>query len=155
MSHMVSDLPTRMKELRKLKKVTRPQLAAGINRDESTVKHYEYGETRPSVEALIAIADYFDVSIDYLVGRHTVRPKDVKVEVHKLLKCMIGRNESMLQAHRTIKAESYQRMVDAKKRDGLAGTSAASSKLESSEIASTSSHGTNTSSRRTIWKESK
>ena len=32
-------------------------------------ERYERGEMGPSVEALISIADYFEVSIDYLIGR--------------------------------------------------------------------------------------
>ena len=39
----------------------------GLNR--STIRRYERGEMGPSVEALISIADYFEVSIDYLIGR--------------------------------------------------------------------------------------
>ena len=32
-------------------------------------QRYEYGEREPSFQKLIALADYFDVSLDYLVGR--------------------------------------------------------------------------------------
>lgn len=34
-----------------------------------TYQCYEYGERIPDLEGLIAIADFFDVSLDYLVGR--------------------------------------------------------------------------------------
>lgn len=44
----------------------------GLNR--STIRRYERGEMGPSVEALISIADYFEVSTDYLIGR-TDNPK--------------------------------------------------------------------------------
>lgn len=33
------------------------------------VYRYETGRAKPDMDALIALADYFDVSIDYLVGR--------------------------------------------------------------------------------------
>ena len=36
---------------------------------------YEYNEAYPDVPGLIAIADYFDVSLDYLVGRSDVRER--------------------------------------------------------------------------------
>lgn len=36
---------------------------------ENQCQRYEYGTTLPTVTVLIAIADYFDVSLDYLVGR--------------------------------------------------------------------------------------
>lgn len=33
------------------------------------IRRYERGEALPNVESLIAIADYFCVSVDYLIGR--------------------------------------------------------------------------------------
>lgn len=39
----------------------------GLNR--STIRRYERGEMKPSMEALSSIADYFGVSVDYLIGR--------------------------------------------------------------------------------------
>ena len=41
--------------------------ATGI--DQKTLSNYETGKTKPDIEALIRLADYFGVSIDYLVGR--------------------------------------------------------------------------------------
>ena len=35
----------------------------------NTIKRYEMGTQKPSMDALISIADYFGVSIDYLLGR--------------------------------------------------------------------------------------
>ena len=39
----------------------------------SAVRRYERGERVPSVEALIALADYYEVSLDYLTGRVNYR----------------------------------------------------------------------------------
>ena len=44
-------------------------LAALCNVHEKAIAEYESGKARPSFENLIKIADYFDVTIDYLVGR--------------------------------------------------------------------------------------
>ena len=41
---------------------------------QNTISQYENGAREASYDALIAIADYFDVSIDYLLGR-TENPK--------------------------------------------------------------------------------
>ncbi len=41
--------------------------ATGI--DQKTLSNYETGKTRPDSDALILLADFFDVSIDFLVGR--------------------------------------------------------------------------------------
>lgn len=39
----------------------------------SAVRRYERGESKPSMEALIALADYYEVSLDYLTGRSKFR----------------------------------------------------------------------------------
>lgn len=58
-----------LKELRKSKGITQKQLALGIGGSERGIQQYELGERKPTYDMLIALADYFDVSIDYLVGR--------------------------------------------------------------------------------------
>lgn len=59
----------RFKYLRKSKNLTQKQMAEILSITENQCQRYEYGSTLPTVIGLIAIADYFDVSIDYLVGR--------------------------------------------------------------------------------------
>ena len=59
----------RIKLLRKEKHVTQKQLADIIGVQEVSFQRYEYGTARPSLDKLIALADYFNVSLDYLVGR--------------------------------------------------------------------------------------
>ena len=66
--------PERLKQLRKERKVTQVQLSTAIGITDRACQKHEAGENEPSMSALIAIADYFDVSIDYLVGRSD-RPK--------------------------------------------------------------------------------
>lgn len=48
---------------------TQRQVADGIGIAEQAYQRYEYGRTVPSALALIALADFFNVSLDYLVGR--------------------------------------------------------------------------------------
>lgn len=43
----------------------------GLHRD--AIRRYEKGEATPDVDSLIAIADYFGVSLDHLVGREGER----------------------------------------------------------------------------------
>ena len=58
-----------LKTLRKKKSVTQKNIAEAVHITEVSYQRYEYGTVRPSLDVLIALADYFDVSLDYLVGR--------------------------------------------------------------------------------------
>ncbi|MCI1072163.1 helix-turn-helix domain-containing protein [Lactococcus lactis] len=59
----------RLKELRKEKGLTQQKVADILNISQPNYRRWESGESRPSVETLVMLADYFDVSTDYLVGR--------------------------------------------------------------------------------------
>ena len=60
----------RLKELRIKRGISQLKLAMDLNMTQNTISRYETGEREPGINELIKIADYFDVSIDYLVGRH-------------------------------------------------------------------------------------
>ncbi|MBQ9544014.1 MAG: helix-turn-helix transcriptional regulator, partial [Clostridia bacterium] len=47
------------------------EVAAYLGVDRTTYLRYEKGESEPDYETLKKLADYFDVSIDYLLGRET------------------------------------------------------------------------------------
>lgn len=70
----------RLKELRKSKELTQAELAKLFSLGESTISFYESNKRTPDYELLKQIADYFNVSIDYLLGRSNVRnPEENKV----------------------------------------------------------------------------
>ena len=58
-----------LKNLRKSKDLTQKQVANTIGISERGFQRYELNERKPTYDILIAIADFFDVSLDYLVGR--------------------------------------------------------------------------------------
>ena len=62
-------IANKIKELRMLRGITQKQLAETIGVQPVTLQRFEYGTVRPSLDTLIALADYFGVSIDYLCGR--------------------------------------------------------------------------------------
>lgn len=70
----MSCIGERLKALRLAKAPTQKAIADAVGITEVSYQRYEYGSVRPSLDTLIALADYFDVSIDYLVGR-TDNPK--------------------------------------------------------------------------------
>lgn len=64
----------RLKYLQKNNNVTKKSIADAIGISVRNYYRYETGEQNPTLPILILFADYFDVSIDYLVGR-TNNPK--------------------------------------------------------------------------------
>lgn len=58
----------RLKELRNEKRLNQEILAAKLNVSQSTISAYEIGERMPDLKTLVAIANFFDVSLDYLAG---------------------------------------------------------------------------------------
>ena len=65
----------RLKELRTNKKLTQQQLGDIIHVSKVSVSGYENGTRTPDTDTLQSIANYFNVSLDYLVGR-TKNPND-------------------------------------------------------------------------------
>lgn len=59
----------RLKEIRRSKSISQLKLAMDLNTNQNTISRYETGQREPSINELIKIADYFNVSIDYLLER--------------------------------------------------------------------------------------
>ena len=62
-------LAQRLKQCRKEKGFTQWQVAVYCDISEKTYQNYELMTREPKLELLIKIADLFEVSLDYLVGR--------------------------------------------------------------------------------------
>ena len=58
---------TNIASLRKEKGISQKHLAEVLNISTSTLGMWEIGKREPSIDKLIEISDYFDVSIDYLI----------------------------------------------------------------------------------------
>lgn len=59
----------RLKQLRKKRNITQLKLAMDLNMNQNTISRYETGEREAGYNELIMIADYFNVSVDYLLER--------------------------------------------------------------------------------------
>ncbi|MBQ9334498.1 MAG: helix-turn-helix transcriptional regulator [Lachnospiraceae bacterium] len=59
----------RLKQLRKSRHISQIHLAMELGMTQNSISRFETGTRRPDYDTLICFADYFDVSIDYLVGR--------------------------------------------------------------------------------------
>lgn len=64
----------RLKLLRQQKGISQLKLAMDLNMNQNSISRYETGEREADYTTLILFADYFDVSIDYLLER-TNNPK--------------------------------------------------------------------------------
>lgn len=65
----VACMDFRLNKLRKQKKISQLKLALDLNMSQNTISRYENLEREADYETLIKIADYFNVSLDYLLGR--------------------------------------------------------------------------------------
>ena len=65
----MSIISKRLKELRKTKKILQKDIAEFLTVPLRTYQSYEYGEAEPNLDNVTKLADYFDVSADYLLGR--------------------------------------------------------------------------------------
>lgn len=70
---MPSDLRTRLRVLRAEQNITQQKFASAINMGQASYNAIENGRTTPSLQTLLVIADYFNVSMDYLLGRSDKR----------------------------------------------------------------------------------
>lgn len=59
----------RLKELRKNRRLTQKELGKALFIDDTSISKYENEKAMPENELLQRIADYFEVSLDYLLGR--------------------------------------------------------------------------------------
>ena len=73
-----------LQELRKDKGMTQAELAAKLELSPLTVSSYECGRSAPDDETKVKIAEIFDVSVDYLLGRDTTEPENQTVDLAEL-----------------------------------------------------------------------
>ena len=63
------DFSTRLKELRVSKELSQDDLAKTLGLAKSSISMYEKGKRKPSFEVLESLADFFNVDMDYLLGK--------------------------------------------------------------------------------------
>lgn len=70
----------RLKDLREDSDKTQEDLAKYLNVSRTTIANYELGYREPPYSLLIKVAEYFNVSTDYLLGRTNKRVPYTKIE---------------------------------------------------------------------------
>ncbi|KYC71666.1 helix-turn-helix transcriptional regulator [Heyndrickxia faecalis] len=80
----------RLSALRKQKGLSQYELADKLGYSRGQIANYEQGKREPDYETLQKIADFFDVTTDYLLGRTDIRTlndeDDSLAEINKLIK---------------------------------------------------------------------
>ena len=89
---------TNLKKLREDASVSQKALADAIGVSQQSVNKYENHNIEPDIETLIRIADFFDTSVDYIIGHSSVRRRIEEVRVFEL-----NDNESsVIERYRTL-----------------------------------------------------
>ena len=91
----------RLKEIRKENKKTQQELATFLNTTHQTYSRYELETSEPTIETLCKLADYYGVSLDYLVGRNFNNEYGYISEDEK----------AMLNAYRTLNKNNKIRLI--------------------------------------------
>jgi transcriptional regulator with XRE-family HTH domain len=65
-------------KLRQEKGITQKELAEKVNYSDKVISKWERGESQPNIEAISILADYFKVSIDFLVGKDETDKAEIK-----------------------------------------------------------------------------
>lgn len=94
----------RLKELRLEKEMLQSDIAKIINKGERTVGFYETGERDMGTETLALLSEFFNCSIDYLLGKTNIRNPGKQID-DVLNEAMIGMSK-----------EEYEKLSDEKKK---------------------------------------
>lgn len=81
----MSNFPERLKQLRKDKGLTLKELAENLDDiKEASISRYENGKREPDIDRLLEIADFFNCSVDYLIGNASYKnAEDIINLMHK------------------------------------------------------------------------
>lgn len=95
----------RLKDMRKDNQKTQNEMAKLLGVRRSTYGEYERGVITPPIDKIQILADYFDVSLDYLVGntnfqtaeeRNEINPLDIAQQMKSILECLQNSNYALL-----------------------------------------------------------
>ena len=69
----MNEFPDRLRKLREERRIKRYILSQRCGLHSDAIRRYERGEAEPDIKSLIAIANFFEVILDYLMGRADYR----------------------------------------------------------------------------------
>jgi transcriptional regulator with XRE-family HTH domain len=109
-------LASRLKQLRLEKELTLEQVAKALSTTKVSISRYENSAREPKSDTLIQLANYFDVSIDYLLGKTDERKSIANYEqdVHLILRKVINQlknNEGLILDGRPLTKQSLETIL--------------------------------------------
>lgn len=105
------DLGDRLKELREEKKLTRDSLADILNVSYSAVSKYETNVRFPDKGTLIQLADFFDVSVDYLLCRSNIRETAEKILNSSGERFLVSASRDLYKAEEDLSPEAMEELA--------------------------------------------
>ena len=97
MEKNVMDFARRFIQLRNEADLTQEELAKKLGISKGAIGNYESGIRTPRAEDLDNIADYFNVSLDYLLGRNEERP-EITLEEQWIINCYRNADSNIKEA---------------------------------------------------------
>lgn len=97
----------KLRELRKAKGITADILCQELGITVGSYRNYERNDRNPPYETLIKIADYYNVTLDYLLGREKQKEKPYHLGLEKGLK------EAYISLPTEVRAQILQAVLDA------------------------------------------
>ena len=101
----MNKLGTRLKQLREERGYSQQQLADSLHLSRSTIEMYEHGKRDPNTETKEAIADFFNVNMDYLFGREKISPADSG-------EILVKDERILLDMYRSLNAAGKRRIIE-------------------------------------------
>jgi len=94
---MIKDLDVKLRVTRDMKRLQQKDVAEKLNISRTSMSSYETGDVTPTVETLLLLANFYNVSLDYLCGNE----KEMSVVTE-------GLTESQISAMQVI-ADEYRK----------------------------------------------
>lgn len=76
----------KLKELRKEKNITQTDIANALNITQKSYSFYERGEREPNLKMLIDLSNFFNVTVDYILGQEKEKLYSINDEEYKIIK---------------------------------------------------------------------
>lgn len=105
---MRNTLHSILKQLRDKSGKTQKQVADELKISDRTYGHYETGKREPSIDVLMDIADYYNISLDLLTGRYEVKKNIQKTE--QPFRVQVARTYDGTSHRRTVTDEEMQKI---------------------------------------------